>query len=109
MSEPYRLRSKSLINRHNPRNRIARANGFCKRRLIKSAASSQAVGLLTDNVKLYEEVPYIKLRSHPWETLKAKGSQRGTPLVGASVWAAKHENLSFTAVSLKLGLCLLET
>jgi hypothetical protein len=65
--------------------------------------------LLTDDVKLYEEVPYIKLRGHPWRTLNAKGSERDIPLVGASVWAAKHVNLSFTNVSLKFGLCLLET
>ena len=72
-------------------------------------ASSEAVGLLTDVIKLYEEVPYIKLGCHPWRTLKAKGSKRDIPLVGASVWAAKYVNLSFTNVSLKFGLCLLET
>ena len=71
--------------------------------------SSEAVGSLTDDRKLYEEVPYIKIRCHPWRTLKAKGSERDIPLVGASVWAAKHINLSLTNVSLRFGLCLLET
>ena len=65
--------------------------------------------MLTDDIKFCEEVRYIKLRSHPWRTLKAKGSERDIPLVGASVWAAKHVNLSFTDVSLKFELCLLET
>ena len=65
--------------------------------------------MLTDDIKLYEEVPYIKLRRRPWRTLKAKGSERVIPVVGASVWAAKHINLSLTNVSLRFGLCLLET
>ena len=77
--------------------------------LNRNAASSEAIGSLADDRKLYEEVPYIKIRCHPWRTLKAKGSERDIPLVGASVWAAKHVNLSFTNVSLKFGLCLLET
>jgi len=72
-------------------------------------ASSEAVGLLTDVIKLYEEVPYIKLRCHSWQTLQAKDSERKIPLVDASVWAAKHINLSLTNVSLRFGLCLLET
>ena len=54
---------------------------------------------MADDRKLYEEVPYVKLSCHPWRTLKAKGSERDIPLVGASVWAAKHVNLSFTNVS----------
>ena len=65
--------------------------------------------MLTDDIKLYEEAPYIKLRGHPWRTLKAKDIERDIPLVGASVWAAKHINLSLTNVSLRFGLCLLET
>ena len=64
---------------------------------------------MADDRKLYEEVPYVKLSCHPWRTLKAKGSERDIPLVGASVWAAKHVNLSFNNVSKKFGLCLLET
>ena len=64
---------------------------------------------MTDDIKRDDEVHYIKLSCHPWRTLKAKGSERDIPLVGASVWAAKHLNLSFTNVSLKFGLCLLET
>ena len=65
--------------------------------------------MLTDDIKLYEEVPYILIRYHLWRTQKAKDSEREIPLVGASVWAAKHINLSLTNVSLRFGLCLLET
>ena len=64
---------------------------------------------MADDRKLYEEVPYFKLRCHSWQTLKAKDSEREIHLVGASVWAAKHVNLSFNNVSIKFGLCLLET
>ena len=65
--------------------------------------------MLTDDIELYAEVPYVKIRCHPWRTLKAKDSEREIPLVGASVWAAKHVNLSLTNVSLRFGLCLLKT
>ena len=65
--------------------------------------------MLTDNKKLYEEVPYILIRYHLWRTQKAKGSERDIPLVGASVWAAKHINLSLTNVPLMFELCLFKT
>jgi integrase len=51
---------------------------------------AEGVGLLTSDIKLEEEVPYIKLRRHPWRSLKTKGSERDIPLVGASLWAAKR-------------------
>ena len=51
---------------------------------------SEAAGLHVDDIKLDEEVPYIKLRRHPWRSLKTKGSERDIPLVGASLWAAKR-------------------
>ena len=51
---------------------------------------AEAVGLLTSDIKLEEEIPYIKLRRHPWRSLKTKGSERDIPLVGASLWAAKR-------------------
>ena len=75
----------------------------------KNVASSEAVGLFTDDIKLYEEVPYIKIRYHLWRIQKAQGSERDIPLVGASVRAAKHVNLSLTDVSLRFGLCLPKT
>ena len=65
--------------------------------------------MLTDDIKLFEEVPYLKLKCHSWRTLKAKRSERDIPLVGASGWAEKHINLSLTNVSLRFVLCLLET
>ena len=103
------MKSKSLVNRHNPQKRIACANGFCKRRWIKNATSAEAVGLLSDNIKLAEEVLYINFRRHSQGTLEAKDGERDIPLVDASVWVHKHVNLSFANVSLKFGLCLLET
>ena len=51
---------------------------------------AEAVGLLTSDIKLEEGIPYIKLRRHPWRSLKTKGSERDIPLVGASLWAAKR-------------------
>ena len=43
-----------------------------------------------DDIKLDEEVPHIDLKPHAWRSLKAKGSQRQIPLVGASLWAAQR-------------------
>jgi Phage integrase family. len=51
---------------------------------------AEAAGLLTNDIKLEEEIPHIKLRRHPWRSLKTKGSERDIPLVGASLWAAKR-------------------
>ena len=50
--------------------------------------------MLTDDIKLDEELLYIKLRRHSWRTLEAKGSERDIPLVDALVWVGKHLNLS---------------
>ena len=69
--------------------------GFARGVEQKNAASAETVGLLTDDIKLDEEVFYIKPRRHSWRTLEAKGSERGIPLVAASVWVHKHVNLSF--------------
>ena len=65
--------------------------------------------MLTDYIKLDEDVLYIKLKRHSWRTLEAKGSERDILLVDAYVWLHKHVNLSFTDVCLRFVLCLLET
>jgi len=51
---------------------------------------SEAAGLHVDDVFLNEDTPHIKLKPHPWRSLKTKGSQRDVPLVGASLWAARR-------------------
>ena len=57
--------------------------------------------MLTDDIKLDEELLYIKLRRHSWRTLEAKGSERDIPLVDALVWVDKHLNLSFIHKSIE--------
>ena len=51
---------------------------------------SEAAGLHIDDIFLNEDTPHIKLKPHPWRSLKTKGSQRDVPLVGASLWAARR-------------------
>ena len=50
---------------------------------------SEAAGLHINDIILDEDIPYINLTSHPWRSLKTKGSKRQIPLVGASLWAAQ--------------------
>ena len=50
--------------------------------------------MLTDDIKLDDELLYIKLRRYSWQALKAEGSERDIPLVDASLWVHKHVNLS---------------
>ena len=51
---------------------------------------AEAAGLHVDNIKLDEDIPYVDIKPHPWRSLKARGSQRQVPLVGASLWAAQR-------------------
>ena len=51
---------------------------------------SEAVGLLTSDIILDNNIPYINLVNHPWRRLKTKGSNRVIPLTGTSLWAAKR-------------------
>ena len=51
---------------------------------------SEAAGLHIGDIKLDTAIPYINLTPHPWRRLKTRGSQRQTPLVGASLWAAER-------------------
>ena len=50
----------------------------------------EAIGLLKTNINLCAGVPHIALKPHPWRRLKTTGSERQTPFVGASLWAAKR-------------------
>ena len=64
-----------------------------KRRLIAIISDtgmrlSEATGLLTEDIKLDVDVPYIKLRKHPWRSLKTASSERDIPLVGSAYEAA---------------------
>jgi integrase len=49
---------------------------------------SEAAGLLTEDIKLDADVPHIKLRKHPWRSLKTASSEREIPLVGSAHKAA---------------------
>jgi len=51
---------------------------------------SEACGLLVEDIKLEEDIPYLDIIPHPWRRLKTKGSARQVPLVSSSLWAAKR-------------------
>ena len=51
---------------------------------------SEAAGLMIDDLKLEEDIPYIDLKPHPHRRLKTASSERKIPLVGLSLWAAKR-------------------
>ena len=51
---------------------------------------AEAVGLLSDDINLDGCNPHIKLKEHPWRSLKTRSSIREVPLVGASLWAAER-------------------
>jgi integrase len=44
------------------------------------ARLAEIVGLSKDDLRLYEPIPYIQLKEHPWRTLKTPGSTRRIPL-----------------------------
>ena len=50
----------------------------------------EAAGLLKEDIKLDEPIPYVDLKPHPWRTLKTKGSQRLIPLTKEALWASKR-------------------
>jgi len=51
---------------------------------------SEAAGLMIDDLKLEEDIPYIDLKPHPHRRLKTASSERKIPLVGMSLWAAER-------------------
>ena len=50
----------------------------------------EAAGLMVDDLKLEDVIPYIDLKPHPHRRLKTASSERKIPLVGSSLWAAKR-------------------
>jgi integrase len=56
---------------------------------------AEGAGLLKGDIILDAETPHISLKPHPWRPLKASGSQRDIPLVGASLWADQRLSKSF--------------
>jgi len=50
---------------------------------------SEAAGLMIDDLKLEEDIPYIDLKPHPHRRVKTASSERNIPLVGMSLWAEK--------------------
>ncbi|MDC1408995.1 tyrosine-type recombinase/integrase [Candidatus Puniceispirillum sp.] len=50
----------------------------------------EAAGLLKEDIKVNEPIPYVNLKPHPWRTLKTKGSQRLIPLTKEALWASKR-------------------
>ncbi|MDC3199953.1 tyrosine-type recombinase/integrase [Porticoccaceae bacterium] len=59
---------------------------------------SEAAGLMIDDLKLEEDIPYIDLTPHPHRRLKTASSERKIPLVGLSLWAAKRLKLDSTGL-----------
>ena len=51
---------------------------------------SEAAGLMIDDLKVEDVIPYIDLKPHPHRRLKTASSERKIPLVGMSLWAAKR-------------------
>ena len=51
---------------------------------------AEGAGLLKSDRILDADIAHISLKPHPWRPLKTSGSQRDTPLVGASLWAAQR-------------------
>ena len=49
----------------------------------KGMRLAEAAGLNVDDIKLDVDIPYVDISSHPWRSIKTKGSQRQVPLVGA--------------------------
>ena len=50
----------------------------------------EAAGLLKEDFKIDEPIPFIDLKPHPWRTLKTKGSRRLIPLTKEALWASKR-------------------
>ena len=67
-----------------------------ERRLIIALLSdtglrlNEALGLTKDDIDLKSAIPNLKVRTHPWRSLKTPSSVRTIPLVGASLLAAQQ-------------------
>jgi integrase len=52
---------------------------------------SEATGLMTSDINIDSQCPYISINPHPHRQLKTMSSQRIVPLVGQSLWAGKTQ------------------
>jgi integrase len=57
---------------------------------------SEAIGLLTTDLNIDSEIPFITIQPHKHRRLKTDASERTIPLTGISLWAAKQikQNIS---------------
>lgn len=51
---------------------------------------AEAAGLLVEDIVLDANVPYLRIKPHPWRRLKTVSSERDVPLVNGSLWAANR-------------------
>jgi hypothetical protein len=51
---------------------------------------AEGAGILTQDLHLNAEIPFLRVKDHHWRRLKTSGSTRDVPLVGMSLWAAKR-------------------
>ena len=51
---------------------------------------SEAAGLMLDDLKLEDDIPYIDLKPYPHRRLKTASSERKIPLAGMSLWSANR-------------------
>ena len=51
---------------------------------------AEAAGLLKSDLVLDVEIPFVRVRVHPWRAVKTSGSVRVVPLTNASLWAARR-------------------
>ena len=50
----------------------------------------EATGLAKEDIVLNHSIPHVRIKPHPWRSLKTLGSEREVPLIGISLWAAKR-------------------
>jgi|TARA_B110000977_G_scaffold99476_1_gene130637 hypothetical protein len=46
-------------------------------------------GMMSDDLRLDEDIPYVVIQPHKHRSLKTRSSERVVPLLGASLWAAQ--------------------
>ena len=51
---------------------------------------AEAAGLSVNDFNLQDDIPFVKVRPHPWRSLKTSASARVIPLTGMALWAAQR-------------------
>jgi len=51
---------------------------------------AEAAGLSVNDFNLQDDIPFVKVRPHPWRSLKTSASARVIPLSGMALWAAQR-------------------